>query len=84
MAKLLISLKGRETVGKVYVVQKGSNLLGWQHQRKLRIKLDFNNSEQVLLMEENEGYKFVYDKFKELFTDSLGLLHDFQIYLENY
>ena len=51
MIKVNIDFKGRTTFGKVYIADKGSNLLGWQHQKELGIILDPNNRDQVLLID---------------------------------
>ena len=40
MTRSVIKFKERSTTGKIYIVEKGSNILGWQHQRELGIRLD--------------------------------------------
>ncbi|KAJ1098749.1 hypothetical protein NDU88_003856, partial [Pleurodeles waltl] len=50
MVKMRTSLKGRSTVGKIYI-SKGSDFLGWKHQKELGIKLDPINEEQVLFID---------------------------------
>ncbi|KAJ1211759.1 hypothetical protein NDU88_007115, partial [Pleurodeles waltl] len=74
----IISFKGRSTVGKIYVVEDGSSLLGWQHQKELGIKLDLNNPDQVICVESlNSGEPFIHE-FPEIFSGKLGLLKNFQ------
>lgn len=82
MTTMLFSFKGRNTVGKVYIAEKGSNLLGWKHQNELGIKLDPNSPDQVLLVDCSVCGQNICDEHPEVFTDNLGLLKDFQHHIK--
>lgn len=77
MVKMCIQFKDRHTYGRVYITERGSNLLGWKHQKDLGITLDPNNNEQVLLVDRTLTGVEVCKEFPEVFTSDVGVLKNY-------
>ncbi|KAJ1216464.1 hypothetical protein NDU88_004066 [Pleurodeles waltl] len=85
----IIFFKGNGVLGKVYVTQERSNLLGWRHQKDLNIVLNPNATEPVIVGEDsNVEYMRIQSttevwreklkgRFPKVFTEKLGKLKKF-------
>ncbi|KAJ1203585.1 hypothetical protein NDU88_007370 [Pleurodeles waltl] len=74
----LLEYNGRFTDTKIYVADKGDNLLSWPHQGRLGVTLNPSADPPVQIHEVlDDGNKFL-SMFKELFKDELGCLHDYK------
>ena len=51
---LIFKFKGRKTIGKLYIAQRGPSVLGWKDQRSLSNILNPNSPDPVLIVSESE------------------------------
>ena len=73
-----IGVGNRSVRGKVYVSEHGDSLLGWPHQRHLRVKVDPNSVPQVVVNEVTEKGGLIVSKYGRLFGDKLGCLKGYK------
>ncbi|KAJ1127003.1 hypothetical protein NDU88_005409 [Pleurodeles waltl] len=72
-----IVFKGRLDNIKLYVAEKGVNVLGWRGQAKLGIILNPRACEPVQMIEESNEMDAIVLKFPQVFTDVLGKLKNY-------
>ena len=74
----ILAVGGKSTTGKVYVSEKGDNLISWPHQKTLGIKLDPNAFPQVQIKEVEVSENTYVRKFQSLFRNDLGCLKGYE------
>ncbi|KAJ1206368.1 hypothetical protein NDU88_001774 [Pleurodeles waltl] len=72
-----VGFKGRLANIKLYVAEKGVNVLGWRDQAKLAIILNPRACEPVMVIEEINEMDGIVSKFPHVFTDVLGKLRNY-------
>lgn len=73
------TFKGRKAEGRMYVAEYGPCVLGWKDQKSLKIILNPNSKEQVLVLNEGDELgKKLCEEYKEVFSGNIGLLKGFK------
>lgn len=76
---LIILFKERSARGKLFVARQGPSVLGWMDQKQLRIILDPNSEEKVLVVDETSKLDSVLvRKFPGVFGKNLGAPKGFE------